>query len=161
MDMVADAPQGARTRDEIVERLMEQAADEEASHLDEDIVRVITGLLAVAGPARDALTEIRALTRKAGIDLGAPVGAMEARLDALQALGVDPGRVTFAAHFGRNLEYYTGFVFELRSRGADIGGGGRYDTLLEAIGAGAPVPAVGVALSTETILAARRATGGA
>ncbi|MEI9887715.1 MAG: ATP phosphoribosyltransferase regulatory subunit [Rhizomicrobium sp.] len=153
--------QGLRTLDEIVERLMEQAADEEASHLDEEIVRVITGLLAVSGPARDALKEIRGLTKEAGIDLNAPVGAMEARLDALQALGVDPGRVTFAAHFGRNLEYYTGFVFELRSRGADIGGGGRYDTLLEAIGAGAPIPAVGVALSTETILAARRAAGGA
>ena len=155
------ARQGLRTFDEIVERLMEQAADEEASHLDETVVRVITGLLNVSGPARAALAEIRSQTAKAGIDLSKPVQAMEARLDALQALGIDPARVTFAAHFGRNLEYYTGFVFELRSRGADIGGGGRYDTLLEAIGAGHAIPAIGVALSTETILAARRAAGGA
>ena len=158
-------PQGLRTLDEIVDRLMEQAADEEALHLDEDIVRVISGLLNVSGPARAALAEIRSLTKKAGIDLSKPVEAMEARLDALQTLGVDPGRVTFAAHFGRNMEYYTGFVFELWSQGAsgsvEIAGGGRYDTLLEAIGAGASIPAVGVAIWTETLLAARRAAGGA
>jgi len=156
-------PQGVRSLDEVVERLMEQAADEEASHLDEDVVRVITGLLDVSGPANEALAQIRDLTAKAGIDLNAPVRAMEVRLDALQALGIDPARVTFAAHFGRNLEYYTGFVFELRARDENVvvAGGGRYDTLLEALGAGRPVPAVGVALSTEALLAARRAKAGA
>jgi ATP phosphoribosyltransferase regulatory subunit len=153
-------PQGVRTVDEVVERLMEQAADEEASHLDENIVRVITGLLDVSGPARAALAQIRALTAKAGIDLSAPVGAMEKRLDALQALGIDPKRVTFAAHFGRNMEYYTGFVFELRAGDVLVAGGGRYDTLLEALGAGRAIPAVGVSLWTEAILAARRANGG-
>ncbi len=155
------APQGVRTLDEVVERLMEQAADEEASHLDEGIVRVITALLNVAGPARAALAEIRALTAKAGIDLSGPVRAMELRLGALEALGIDPARVTFAAHFGRNMEYYTGFVFELRVGDVLVAGGGRYDTLLEALGAGRPVPAVGVSLWTETMLAAKRLAGGA
>jgi len=97
--------------------------------------------------------------------LSGPLDAMQVRLDALHRMGVAKGRVSFAAHFGRNLEYYTGFVFELWSRDAsgavEVAGGGRYDTLLEAIGAGRPVPAVGCALRTETILAARRAAGGA
>jgi ATP phosphoribosyltransferase regulatory subunit len=53
------------------------------------------------------------------------------------------------------MEYYTGFVFELRARNGEVvAGGGRYDTLLEAIGAGRPIPAVGVAFWTETMLAA-------
>jgi ATP phosphoribosyltransferase regulatory subunit len=163
MDMVADAPQGLRTREEIVERLMEQAADEAALHLDAKIVQVITGLLDIAGPARWAMTEIRTQTKAAGIDLEAQLAQMEARLDALEALGIDPARITFATHFGRNMEYYTGFVFELWSRdggGAlEIAGGGRYDTLLEAIGAGRPSPAVGVAIHTERLLAARRFAG--
>ncbi|MBS0473191.1 MAG: ATP phosphoribosyltransferase regulatory subunit [Proteobacteria bacterium] len=147
------SPQGVRTLDEVVERLMEQAADEEASHLDEKVVRVITGLLDVSGPARDALARIRSLAAEARIDLDAPLAAMAARLDAIESMGVDPKRITFAAHFGRNMEYYTGFVFELRA-GETIAGGGRYDTLLEAIGAGRPIPAVGVAFWTEAMLAA-------
>ncbi len=47
--MVADAPQGARTREEIVERLMEQAADAAALRLDPKIADVITRLLVGVG----------------------------------------------------------------------------------------------------------------
>ncbi|HXC55081.1 MAG TPA: ATP phosphoribosyltransferase regulatory subunit [Rhizomicrobium sp.] len=165
MDLVADAPQGARTRDEIVERLMEQAADAAALRLDPRIAGVITSLLNVSGSAQSALGEIRALTRAAGIALDAPLAAMEARLAALKALGIDPARVSFAARFGRNMEYYTGFVFELWSRDAEgavqVAGGGRYDTLLEALGARQPTPAIGCAIRTERVLAARRFAGAA
>ena len=165
MDMVADAPQGARTRDEIVERLMEQAADAAALRLDPKIAGVITSLLNISGTAESALGEIRALTKKAGIKLDAPLAAMEARLAALAPLGIDPARVSFAARFGRNMEYYTGFVFELWSADAEgavqIAGGGRYDTLLEALGAKKPIPAIGVAIRTERVLAARRLAGAA
>ena len=82
-----------------------------------------------------------------------------------KSLGVDPTRVRFAARFGRNMEYYTGFVFELWARDAEgpvqIAGGGRYDTLLEMLGADAPVTAIGCAIRTERVLAARRQQGGA
>lgn len=165
MDMVADAPQGARTREEIVERLLEQAADAAALRLDPKIAKVITSLLNVSGSAQAAMSEIRTLTKKAGVKLDAPLAAMEARLAALKSLGVDPARVTFAARFGRNMEYYTGFVFELWSRDAEgpvqVAGGGRYDTLMEALGAKQPTPAVGCALRTERVLAARRFAGAA
>ena len=77
MDMVADAPQGARTREEIVERLMEQAADAAALRLDPKIAQVITSLLNISGTAQSALGEIRALTKNAGIKLDAPLAAME------------------------------------------------------------------------------------
>ena len=165
MDMVADAPQGARTREEIVERLMEQAADAAALRLDPKIAQVITSLLGISGTAQSALGEIRALTKAAGIKLDAPLAAMEARLAALTPLGIDPSRVTFAARFGRNMEYYTGCVFELWSRDAEgpvqVAGGGRYDTLLEALGADRPITAIGCAVRTERVLAARRHQGGA
>ncbi len=165
MDMVADAPQGARTREEIVERLMEQAADAAALRLDPKIANVITSLLNVSGTAQSALTEIRTLMKSAKIALDAPLQAMEARLAALKALGIDPARIAFAARFGRNMEYYTGFVFELWSRDAEgavqVAGGGRYDTLLEALGARRLIPAIGCALRTERVLAAQRFAGGA
>jgi ATP phosphoribosyltransferase regulatory subunit len=164
MDLVADAPQGARTREEIVERLMEQAADAAALRLDPRIADVITRLLAVSGPAEQALADIRALMRRAGITLDVPLAAMQARLAALKSLGVAPDKISFAARFGRNMEYYTGFVFELWARDKEgpvqLAGGGRYDTLLEMLGADHAVGAVGIAIRTERVLAARRQQGG-
>ena len=42
-----------------------------------------------------------------------------------------------------------------------IAGGGRYDTLLQALGAAKAIPAVGCAIFGERLLAARRAQGAA
>jgi len=165
LDMVGEAPLGARTHEEIVERLIEQAADAAALRLDPAVAATITGLLAVSGPAPEALTKIRTLTKSAGMALEAPLAAMEARLAALEPLGIDPARVAFAARFGRNMEYYTGFVFELWARDIEgpvqVAGGGRYDGLLEALGAGRAIPAIGCAIRTERVRAARKAHGSA
>lgn len=163
LDMVGEAPLGARTREEIVERLIEQAADAAALRLDPKVSDTIVSMLAVTGSAPRAIAAIRALMKSAGVALEAPLVAMEARLDALAALGIDSSDVAFEARFGRNMEYYTGFVFELWSRDAEgpvqVAGGGRYDGLLEALGAGRSIPAIGCAIRTERVLAARRAQG--
>ncbi len=116
MDLLGEAPHGARSREEIVERLMEQAADAASIRLDPAIARLIASVLKVSGPAPRALAEIRKLVKAARVDLDEPLEMMEARLAALKPLNVDASRVTFAARFGRNMEYYTGFVFELWSR---------------------------------------------
>lgn len=77
------------------------------------------------------------------------------------ALGADLDRIAFSGAFGRSLEYYTGYMFqiEVARNGAQplvIAGGGRYDDLLSDIGSPEPVPAVGFALYTERLLAATR-----
>jgi histidyl-tRNA synthetase len=58
---------------------------------------------------------------------------------------VEPG-------FGRGLEYYTGMIFEVYIPELDIalGGGGRYDKLIEVFG-GEPTPATGVAHGLDRI----------
>jgi ATP phosphoribosyltransferase regulatory subunit len=161
MDMIGEAPQGGRTREEIVDRLIEQAADAAALKLDPKIAKSIATLLAISGAAEKAVEKIRALTKSVGVSLDAPLKAMTARLATLKSLGVDPRRVSFAARFGRNMEYYTGFVFELWARDAEgavqVAGGGRYDTLMEQLGAKKHIPAVGCAIRTERVLAARGA----
>jgi ATP phosphoribosyltransferase regulatory subunit len=133
--------------------------------LDPRIADVITRLLAVSGSADEGLKEIRGLMQGAGIALDAPLAAMQARLAALKSLGVAADKITFAARFGRNMEYYTGFVFELGARDKEgpvqLAGGGRYDTLLEMLGADHAVSAVGIAIRTERVLAAHRQQGGA
>ena len=54
--------------------------------------------------------------------------------------------------FARGLEYYTGMIFELYVPQLEIalGGGGRYDRLIEAFG-GEPTPAVGMAAGLDRI----------
>ncbi|MBN9568097.1 MAG: ATP phosphoribosyltransferase regulatory subunit [Alphaproteobacteria bacterium] len=164
MDLIGEPPQGARTREDIIERLMEQAADAAAIRLDEGVAKLIGDVLAVSGPAPKALAQVRKLTKAARVDLEKSLQSMEERLDALKEFRIDPSRVTFAARFGRNMEYYTGFVFELWSRDAEgavqIAGGGRYDTLLETLGAPTGTSAIGCAIRTERLLAARRRAEG-
>ena len=74
-------------------------------------------------------------SRHAGV-LGA-LGRYEARLNEIERRGIALADVTFAADFGRNLEYYTGFVFEILSpllrEQEPLAGGGRYDRLVEAM----------------------------
>ena len=102
---------------------------------------------------------MRALLKTTGVNLDAQLAAMDARLATIKSLGIAPERVQFTAHFGRNMEYYTGFVFELWSRDKEgpvqVAGGGRYDTLLESLGAKQPVSAIGCAIRTERLLAAK------
>jgi ATP phosphoribosyltransferase regulatory subunit len=163
LDARADAPMAGRSREEIISRAMDRAAEAAALHLDPAVADAIAKLLDISGPAEDALTSIRALLKTAGINLDPQLAAMDGRLATLKSLGVDPGQVQFTAHFGRNMEYYTGFVFELWARDKEgpvqIAGGGRYDTMMEMLGAKKPVSAIGCAIRTERVLAAKTAGG--
>jgi len=62
--------------------------------------------------------------------------------------------------FARGLEYYTGMIFEVYVPEMDIalGGGGRYDKLIELFG-GEPTPAVGVAPGIDRIMLAMERQG--
>ncbi len=66
--------------------------------------------------------------------------------------------LTVDAGFARGLEYYTGMVFEIFVPEMDValGGGGRYDRLIELFG-GEPTPAVGVAHGLDRIALAVQA----
>jgi ATP phosphoribosyltransferase regulatory subunit len=61
------------------------------------------------------------------------------------------GRIIFDLGLLRDLDYYTGAVFEVYdpALGAPIGGGGRYDDLLGRFGR--PLPAVGFALGIDRL----------
>jgi histidyl-tRNA synthetase len=63
--------------------------------------------------------------------------------------------MTVDAGFSRGLEYYTGMIFEAYVPELDIalGGGGRYDRLIELFG-GEPTPAVGIAHGIDRIMMA-------
>tara|TARA_X000001036_G_scaffold230998_1_gene215830 strand:- start:670 stop:1707 length:1038 start_codon:yes stop_codon:yes gene_type:complete len=59
--------------------------------------------------------------------------------------------INFIANFGREVEYYTGIVFEVFSGKKEIARGGRYDDLLKSLGAKKNIPAVGAAINLKNI----------
>ena len=59
--------------------------------------------------------------------------------------------VIFITNFGRNIEYYTGIVFEIFAGKKEIARGGRYDNLLKSLGAKKNIPAVGAAINLNNI----------
>ncbi|HEX7775004.1 MAG TPA: ATP phosphoribosyltransferase regulatory subunit, partial [Parvibaculum sp.] len=152
------APVGGRSVAEIAERLLERAADASAAPLSQKTAKLIDEFLALSLAPKDAVKRIRSLTRSAGLSLDKALGSLERRFDLIEKLGVDLSRARFETGFGRTLEYYTGFVFELRApdAGADgaVAGGGRYDGLLQSLGAKTRVPAVGCAITLERLTSA-------
>ncbi len=60
-------------------------------------------------------------------------------------------KIIFITNFGRDIEYYTGIVFEIFSGKKEIARGGRYDNLLKSLGAKKNIPAVGAAINLNNI----------
>ncbi len=157
-------PVGGRSADEIAHRFMERAA-RAADPLSESAVAIVRDYLAIEGACDKAVAAIAALdkTHKLGLDreidrLG---GQLNAADKILEATSSESGKIHFSTDFGRNLEYYTGLVFEIHDRNQpdlrQIAGGGRYDRLLTALGAAAEIPAVGCAIYVNRLA---RALGG-
>jgi ATP phosphoribosyltransferase regulatory subunit len=148
---------GGRTVGEIAERFLEQAAIGAATGLPAETRKLIEKFLAVSGDPDEAATELRALASGAGVGLGPALDLFESRTGFLAARGIDVASIRFSTAFGRGLDYYTGFVFELHDPAAPPNGplvaGGRYDELLTRLGARQPIPAVGFAVWVERVAA--------
>jgi ATP phosphoribosyltransferase regulatory subunit len=141
---------GGRTAGEIAERFLEQAQLRSGAGLERDKRGLLEKLFAIEGHPDKASAQLRALFSSARIDLANALDAFDQRLNFLAARGIDMDKISFSASFARNLDYYTGFVFEAHEAGAEASapaiGGGRYDRLLSTLGAKADIPAVGAAI---------------
>ena len=148
---------GGRTVDEIADRFLEQAALGAGSGLPREMRAVIERFLAISGDPDASAAALRALAADAKLDLAAALDLFESRTGFLAARGIDVAAIRFSTAFGRGLDYYTGFVFELHDPQARVTGsligGGRYDGLLTRLGAVEPIPAVGFAVWIDQLMA--------
>jgi ATP phosphoribosyltransferase regulatory subunit len=142
------APAGGRTPGEIADRFLEQAALKTGSGFSPEKRGVIEEFLRVEGNPHDASAQLRVLARDAKLDLSAILDSFDTRLGLIEGRGLDVSKLHFSACFTRNLDYYTGFVFEAYEQGASepAVGGGRYDGLPQALGATTLIPAIGAAI---------------
>jgi ATP phosphoribosyltransferase regulatory subunit len=144
---------GGRSVAEIADRFLEQSTLKGGA-LPRNALETIKRFLAIAGDPDDAILQLRALADSAKLDLTAAIDQFESRVGFMAARGIDTGSTRFATSFGRGLDYYTGFEFELHARGNGVEplvAGGRYDGLMTQLGAGTPIPAVGFSIWVETL----------
>lgn len=155
---------GQRSPAEIAEILLGRVHDARSEPLSAKTAQLIASYVAIVASARTSARKVRELATLMGVNIEDAVGAYEWRLELMSRAGVDLDRAEFSADFGRALEYYTGFVFEVVTpelgRKSPVAGGGRYDYLLKAVGAPQDVPAVGAAVHTDRLLPALNGNGG-
>ena len=152
---------GGRTPSEIADRFLEQAALASGAAGHDKAAETLTAYLALKADGSRAAGDLRSFAKSFSLDIETPVAAFEKRLAAIDKKGIDPAHLTFAAEFGRRLDYYSGFVFEIHAASAAVAGplvgGGRYDKLLTLLGAEQKVPSIGFSMWLDRIAASAEA----
>ncbi|MBR0712575.1 ATP phosphoribosyltransferase regulatory subunit [Bradyrhizobium liaoningense] len=152
---------GGRTTAEIADRFLEQSTLKGGA-LPREALNVLKRFLAIAGNPDDAVAELRALAAETKLDISAAIDQFESRVGFMAARGIDVKETRFSTAFGRGLDYYTGFEFEVHHRGNGVEplvAGGRYDGLMTQLGASAPIPAVGFSVWVDALRRIGRKVG--
>jgi len=140
----------SRSAGEIAQRLREKAALIRQP-LSKRRLQELEEFLGLHLPLSQASHSLAAFARKTGFDLEAALAKFDARILDMRHHDLDIEQMDYDAAFGRPLDYYTGFIYEIRineMRQSEqiLAGGGRYDHLLHLLGSHAPIPAVGFSL---------------
>jgi len=127
--------------------------------------RAIVQFMKLSGPIERVLQDIETLLGRAGAM--APLqDYWQGLLTAAELNRENPQKPVFLATAqGRKMAYYTGLAFEIHVPALNaqrvIASGGRYDDLLQSLGAPTPLAAVGGAIALERLRAASQQQGGA
>jgi ATP phosphoribosyltransferase regulatory subunit len=132
-----------RSPEDIAERFIDQRALSDA-RINAGALATLRGFLALEASLAEADQALRKFCSARGVDLGNALSLFAERSAAIASLRPS-AEIRFEAGFGRPLDYYTGLVFDVRAAGIafPVAGGGRYDRLMQMLGAGQPIPAVG------------------
>jgi ATP phosphoribosyltransferase regulatory subunit len=147
---------GGRSAGEIADRFLRRSS-EPAGGMSERSRATLRAYLGTGGRLDHALPKVREALGEAGPEMTRALDAFARRVDELARIGLDPSGLAFSADFVRNLDYYTGFVFEIAAEAGSflppkrlLAGGGRYDGLLAHLGAPS-VPAIGCSFWLERL----------
>jgi len=154
---------GGRTPEEIIERLTSRTA-QQAEPISAELIAGVVALLNIRAAPEAAFKAIREHFRKFRIGaIDAVLERCEKRLRYVEAYRGGAVAVQFNVGLRRGLEYYTGFLFEIYANDmrqiGHVCGGGRYDNLLEGLGASEAIPAVGFGIGLDRLLLALQKAG--
>jgi histidyl-tRNA synthetase len=109
-------------------------------------------ILKMKGDAKQKLVTMREVLADSVIGLEG-VEEIQTVLDKVEVLGLDTAELDFDLTLARGLNYYTGSIFEVETKGVQmgsIGGGGRYDDLTGIFGL-KDMPGIGISFGLDRI----------
>ncbi|GJM02913.1 MAG: ATP phosphoribosyltransferase regulatory subunit [Rhodomicrobium sp.] len=148
---------GARSLTEITNQLITKASDLIAEPLAAEKIELIDRYLEISAPPKAVGARLQDLASNAGLDITQALDRYQKRIEWLSKMNVDLSHAEFTADFGRQIEYYTGFVFQVEKQNMGVeghlAGGGRYNNLLKNLGLSRKTPAIGAAIHLDRLAA--------
>ncbi len=159
---VASSAIGVRTPEEIRQRfLRKHQASRDAGRFN-DALDLLARVVAVRGDPATTVEDVRKrVDSQQAPQAHKELDNLSETLDGLAAYQVRDG-VSVDFGLARGIAYYTGTIFEVLQDddgGASLGGGGRYDGLVQGLSGGASTPAMGFAWAVEQVVAAQSSPG--
>ena len=144
--MEQDKVIAGRTVSEILKRFDKKIKDPRSFSEGKEIVKIIRSFLKINCKLSQLDGKLLNFVNKNNLNKN-----IFKEFGSLQNLKKLKQEVNFITNFGRDIEYYTGLVFEIFSEKREIARGGRYDDLLKSLGAKKNIPAVGAAINLNNI----------
>ena len=135
-----------RTILEILNRFNKKIKDPRSFSDGKKIVKIIRSFLKINCKLSELEKNLLTFTKKYNLKKN-----IFSDIKSIQNLKNLKQNVNFISNFGRDIEYYTGIVFEVFVGKKEIARGGRYDGLLKSLGAKKNIPAVGAAINLKNI----------
>ena len=135
-----------RSVNEILTRFNNKIKDPRRAKKGRNVSKIIKEFLKINCPINQAANKLNLFFKKNKINLRVEGNYFPITKNKISRLNVN-----FSTSFGRQLEYYTGLVFEIdikiKSKKINVISGGRYDNLIADLGSQKKIPAVGAAIN--------------
>ncbi len=132
---------------EILKRFEKKIKEPRSNIHGKRVARIVNKFLKINCSLKNAKSELKKFEVKNNLDL---------KLDGFDIFNLKfkNNDVIFSSNIGRNVEYYTGLVFEIikKSKNLNLASGGRYDNLIQILGASKKIPAIGGAINYDNLL---------
>ncbi len=132
---------------EILSRFDRKIKDPRSFAENKKIVKIIREFLKINCPISKLEKTLKSFVKKNNLS-----NIVFKDLSTIKNLSKINSKTVFSTNFGRDIEYYTGIVFEIyNSSKKEIARGGRYDGLLKSLGSKKNISAVGAAINLNNL----------
>jgi ATP phosphoribosyltransferase regulatory subunit len=137
----------SRKISEILSRFNRKIKDPRSFAENKKIVKIIREFLKINCPISKLEKALKSFVKKNNLS-----NIILKDLSTIKNLSKINSKTIFSTNFGRDIEYYTGIVFEIyNSSKKEIARGGRYDSLLKSLGSKKNISAVGAAINLNNL----------